>query len=54
MHVRDIGLFLKGRKPSVTLDRPTNGALPYILIENFNGVYTTYTNDGLCTTVRCV
>ncbi|MGH9429741.1 MAG: restriction endonuclease subunit S [Terriglobia bacterium] len=49
--VRDVVVFLKGKKPSVLFDEATDGALPYILIDNFGGSYTSYTNDPAC--VRC-
>lgn len=49
--VRDVAVFIKGKKASVTLDAPPDGALPYVLIEGFGGAYKTFTNDPAC--VRC-
>ena len=49
--IRDVAVFLKGKKPSFAFEAPNDGALPYVLIENFNGRYTSYTNDPAC--VRC-
>ena len=49
--VRDVAVFIKGKKASVTLDSPSDGALPYVLIEGFGGAYKTFTNDPGC--VRC-
>lgn len=51
VRVRDVAVFLKGRKPSVTLEAPSDAALPYVLIEGFGGTYKTFTNDPAC--VRC-
>lgn len=51
VRIRDVAVFLKGRKPSVMLDAPSDAALPYVLIENFGGTYKTFTNDPAC--VRC-
>lgn len=51
VRIRDVAVFLKGRKPSITVDTPSNGALPYLLIEGFGGTYRTFTNDPAC--VRC-
>ena len=52
VRIRDVAVFLKGKKPSITLDTPSDGALPYVLIEGFGGKYKTYTNDPAC--VRCL
>lgn len=51
VRVRDISVFIKGKKPSVVFDAPVVGAQPYILIEGFSGRYTKYTND--LGSVRC-
>lgn len=51
VRVRDVAVFIKGKKPSITLDTQSEGALPYVLIEGFGGTYRTYTNDPGC--VRC-
>jgi type I restriction enzyme, S subunit len=51
VRVRDVAAFLKGRKPSVTLEAPFDGALPYVLIDGFGGTYKSFTNDPAC--VRC-
>lgn len=51
VRVRDVALFIKGKKASVALDAPSDGALPYVLIEGFEGAYRTFTNDTAC--VRC-
>lgn len=51
VRVRDVAVFIKGKKPSITLAAPSGGALPYVLIEGFGGTYKTYTNDPGC--VRC-
>ena len=49
--VRDVAVFIKGKKASVTLDSSSDGSLPYVLIEGFGGVYKTFTNDPGA--VRC-
>ncbi len=51
VRIRDVATFLKGKTPSATVNMPGGGALPYILIESFGGVYKTYTSDPAC--VRC-
>ncbi|VVB62509.1 Type-1 restriction enzyme MjaXIP specificity protein [uncultured archaeon] len=49
--LREIAIVLKGKKPSMTIDAPTDDALPYILIEAFGGKYKAFTKDPAC--VRC-
>jgi type I restriction enzyme S subunit len=51
VRIQDVAVFLKGKKPSVMLDAPSDAALPYVLIESFGGTYKTFTNDPAC--VRC-
>ena len=51
VRIRDVAQFLKGKKPSITYDKVTNNAVPHILIENFGGRYTSYTDDQGC--VHC-
>jgi type I restriction enzyme, S subunit len=49
--IRDVATFIKGKKPSRVLERSESGALPYILIDSFDGEYRTFTDDSAC--VRC-
>jgi type I restriction enzyme S subunit len=49
--IRDVAVFIKGKKPTITIDAPAEAALPYLLIEGFSGTYKTFTNDPAC--VRC-
>ncbi|MCI0561465.1 MAG: restriction endonuclease subunit S [Nitrososphaera sp.] len=48
VRVRDVAIFLKGKKPIITFEEPIDGALPYILIEGFDRNYGIFTNDRGC------
>ena len=46
--LKDVSEFRKGRKPSRYYLEPIAGSLPYILIENFNGARTYFTDNSSC------